>query len=222
MTTLSAPGDDSALPRFGVVVPVKRLTQAKTRLAELGDPLRQDLVAAFALDTVAASVECALVGAVLVVTDELSLALPMRELGAQVIPDTETGRLNAVLRQGAAELLRLRPTLRPVALCGDLPCLRAEDLEATLRGAVTVEAGYVADASGSGTTLYTASTLQDFDPRFGPDSAAAHHASGASALEAPAGVRRDVDTPADLEAALGLGAGSHTRLVATLGGIARH
>src|SRR4051794_26682430 len=54
--------------RWGIVVPVKRLTIAKTRLQSYGDAVRQDLALAFALDVVAAGLGCDLVEAVLVVT----------------------------------------------------------------------------------------------------------------------------------------------------------
>src|SRR3954451_14868062 len=56
--------------RWGIVVPVKRLTIAKTRLQSYGDAARQDLALAFALDVVTAGLQCDAVTAVLVVTDD--------------------------------------------------------------------------------------------------------------------------------------------------------
>ena len=50
------------------------------------------------------------------------------------------------------------------------------------------------------------------EPRFGGGSAARHRASGAVPLDgAWPSLRRDVDTAADLAAALHLGVGAHTR-----------
>ena len=46
---------------WGVVVPVKRLALAKTRLASYRDDLRQALALAFAADVVDAALGCALV-----------------------------------------------------------------------------------------------------------------------------------------------------------------
>ncbi len=104
------------------------------------------------------------------------------------------------------------PALRPVALCADLPALRTEDLAAAL-ASVTGRASYVADAAGTGTTLYTAS-YADFDPRFGTDSAAAHSAGGATPVPGDLpGLRQDVDDVVSLRAAVALGIGAATRAV---------
>ncbi len=71
---------------------------------------------------------------------------------------------------------------------------------------------FVADAEGTGTTLLVAAPGVTLDPRFGGGSAARHAASGAAALDGEwPGLRRDVDTPADLAAALALGVGPATR-----------
>lgn len=227
-STQSAPdpaGGSPAAAAFGVVVPVKRLAVAKSRLAELGDDLRRDLVAAFAVDTVAAALDCPRVGSVLVVTDELSLLAPLRDLGADVIPDGHDGDLNGSLVQGAAELLRRRPGLWPTALCADLPALRGDELTSGLdRVAASLEGdhdksaqAFVRDADGAGTTLYAASTLGGFAPRFGSGSARSHLAADAveiSANDLPT-LRRDVDTPSDLEDARSLGVGARTSFVLT-------
>lgn len=202
--------------RFGVVVPVKTAERAKSRLAPLGDRVRRELVVAFALDTVTAALECPLVEAVLVVTDEVPLALGLRELGVSVIPDGVAQDLNASLEQGAAELVRRHPHLRPVAVCADLPCLDPAEL-ATVLGCAD-RGGFVRDEEGVGTTLYAAVGLADFRPRFGPGSAVAHEAAGraeVNARDCPT-VRRDVDTPADLRSARALGVRAHTSLVCTL------
>jgi 2-phospho-L-lactate/phosphoenolpyruvate guanylyltransferase len=198
--------------QYGVVVPVKRPSVAKSRLAPLGDPVRRRLVSAFAADTVAAVLGCPAVARVLVVTDDVLLADELRRLGALAIPDGVSGNLNGSLRMGAAELLRRQPTVRPVALCADLPALRSEELTDVLGQAPEDGAGFVPDAAGVGTTLYTAPTLPLFRPRFGEGSRAAHVGAGAVELLARAvpSVRRDVDTPDDLRDALRLGVGART------------
>jgi 2-phospho-L-lactate guanylyltransferase len=206
--------------RYGVVVPVKPPAVAKSRLAALGDPARRDLVTAFATDTVLAALECPLVARVLVVTDDVTLARGFRELGVPSVPDGESGQLNASLRQGAAELVRREPTLRPVALCGDLPALRGAELGEVLQRASGGAAAFVPDLAGVGTTLYTAPTLEQFQPLFGAQSRQAHRAAGATELAAGTSVRRDVDTPDDLRDALRLGVGERTAWVATRIGLA--
>ncbi len=199
----------------GVVVPVKPQGRGKSRLAALGERLRRDLTTSFALDTVAAALACTEVGLVLVVTDDLDLADRLRHTGAVAIPDGRPGDLNASLWQGAAELHRRDPGLRPVGLCGDLPCLRGDELADVLRRAAALDGpAFLPDAAGVGTTLYAAPDLATFAPAFGPGSRAAHLDLGAVELllDAPT-VRRDVDTPEDLTAAQALRLGPATSAV---------
>jgi len=188
-----------------VLVPVKELALAKSRLrgALPGVP-HPDLVLALVLDTLDAALACPAVAAVLVVTADEVVSAAARDLGAKVLPDTPAAGLNPALEHGAAAAGR-----GPLAaLAGDLPALRAHDLAAAL-SAVTTR-GYVPDAAGTGTTLLAAPAGTLLDPRFGPDSARAHAASGAVALPAGASLRRDVDTAEDLAAAALLGLGART------------
>ncbi len=208
--------------RFTVVVPVKRLHQAKSRLrgALPGVP-HGDLVLAIVLDTVAAALACPAVAGVVLVTDSATVTAAGQALGALVRPDPPGGGLNAALRHGAAG------TRGPVAaLAADLPALRPDDLAEALAAALAAVVGFgaggaashpgvrrcfVADTGGAGTTLLTATGGAALDPRFGPGSAAGHAASGAVALAGDwPSLRRDVDTAADLSAAIGLGLGVRT------------
>lgn len=205
------------VPRYGVIVPVKPPAFAKSRLRELGDTVRRDLVVALAVDTVTAALECPLVDVVLAVTDDFSLAGGLAELGAEVVPDPTTDDLNATLDQAAAELERRRPGLRVAALCADLPALRPAELTRVLTVGAAMSQAFVADAAGVGTTLLVAASRKDFTPLFGAGSRQAHLDAGATEIELDDidSVRRDVDTPADLRAATELGLGSRTSLVTT-------
>lgn len=207
---------ESSRRRFGVVVPVKPPAQAKSRLSGLGDAVRRELAAAFALDTVAATLAADGVALVLVVTDDHRLADALRGLGAVVIPDGVAGDLNASVAQGAAEVRRQLPSVPVAALCADLPALRSAHLDAALDAAPADRMGFVADADGVGTTLVTAPDLTSFRPRFGPGSRDLHLDDGAVEIEVPGApsLRRDVDTPDDLAAALRLGIGARTARVA--------
>jgi len=209
---MSSPSSPHAAPSYGVVVPVKPLSRAKSRLASLGDEVRRGLVIAFVVDTVNAVLDCAPVRRVLVVTDEVALARGLAELGVDAIPDGHTGDLNASLVQGAAELVRRDPSLRPVALCGDLPALRSDELADVLRAGAEHAVAFVADRAGTGTTLYTAESLALFAPQFGAGSCAAHRDAGGVEIggDAVTSVRQDVDTPEDLADALTLGVGART------------
>lgn len=207
----------SAPPHYGVVVPVKPPAVAKSRLLSLGDPARRDLVVAFAGDTVTAALESPLVDLVLVVTDDAVLARGLAELGADVIPDGTSDDLNGSLVQAAAELHRRRPDLRLAALCADLPALSPAELTRVLGAANEHARSFVADADGVGTTFLAAASPEHFTPRFGPCSREAHRLDGAVEIDLPdvPTVRRDVDTPADLAAAMELGLGARSSLAAT-------
>ena len=194
-------------PGWVAVVPVKRLTAAKTRLrgALPGVP-HEALVLAMLADTLAAARGCALVDRVLVVTDDPVAARLAGEAGAERVPDGRAG-LNGALAYGA---LRAGGA-GVVALTGDLPALRPAELAAALGALDGRVRGYVPDARGTGTALLAARAGTPLEPRFGPGSAAAHEASGAVALTGDwPSIRQDVDTPADLAAAAALGLGRHT------------
>jgi 2-phospho-L-lactate guanylyltransferase len=200
---------------YGVVVPVKPPAIAKSRLAPLGDEVRRELCAAFAADTLASLTACPLVAAVLVVTDDAVLARSLEPLGVHVIPDGVSDDLNQTLRLAAAELCRRHPGLALAAVFADLPALRTEEVEEALSAAPEDVMSFVADADGDGTTTVVAPSLELFRPRFGHGSRQAHLDAGAWEIRlAVPGLRRDVDTPAELAAALDLGVGPRTSFVA--------
>lgn len=200
------------------VVPVKPFGRAKSRLAPLGDSTRRDLAAALAHDTIAALASSRGIALVVVVTDELALAGPLDLPGVVAVPDGHGNDLNETLRQGAAEALRRRPGAGLVAVCADLPALTADAVDDFLsRVPAGLVHGFVPDAPGDGTTTYVARDASAFAPRFGVGSAAAHLAGGAVDLAdlAPPALRHDVDSPDDLAAVVGLGAGERTRWALT-------
>lgn len=190
------------------VIPVKRLSAAKSRLRGAVPTARHaDLALAMVLDTATAVLAGASVTELVVVTDDPVTAAAVGELGARVVPDRPGADLNAAMRHGADEVAGLA-RFRAV-LTGDLPALRPDQLDAALAGAD--RRSFVADAAGTGTVLLTAPPGGPLDPRFGIGSAAAHAASGARPLDGDwPGLRQDVDTPADLATVLALGAGPHT------------
>jgi 2-phospho-L-lactate guanylyltransferase len=212
---MTAQPADSPLT-WSLVVPVKVLVRAKSRLAVLAGPHREALALAMAADTVAAALACPEVGQVIAVTDDATAARALAGLGAVVTGDEPDRGLNPALRHGAALAAARWPASGIGALAADLPALRPEELSLALRAAERWEHAFVPDAAGSGTTLYAARPGARFWPRFGPRSAARHRAAGAAELSLPglASLRRDVDRPPDLNAAADLGVGPRTAAVA--------
>ncbi|MFI2707609.1 2-phospho-L-lactate guanylyltransferase, partial [Nocardioides sp. CER28] len=134
------------MPTHVVLLPVKPPARGKSRLSELTDPVRRRLAEAFALDTAQACLDATSVGAVLAVTDDAGFSADLTALGCVAIPDGVSDDLNGTLVQAAAEAARRWPDLVPVALTGDLPALRAADLDAALSAVPAGRPAYVSDA----------------------------------------------------------------------------
>jgi len=210
---MSAPATS---PHWVVLLAVKPLSLAKTRLAR---PDRPALTLAMAYDTAAAAARVESVEAVLVVTDDEDARALLSPV-AVVVPDSPAAGLNPALTHGAAEAARMWPEAGVAVLAADLPALRPAGLAAALALAGGHLRAVVADASGSGTVLLSASSGVRLTPVFGPQSRYRHLDEGAVDLtdllpggEVAAGLRRDVDTAADLEVAIGIGVGPQTAQV---------
>jgi 2-phospho-L-lactate/phosphoenolpyruvate guanylyltransferase len=222
---------DSAGFSWTVLLPVKVLARAKSRLAAVAGGRRGELALALACDTVAAVAACPEVARVVVITSDPVAGPLLAALGAVIVPDepgapgpAEPGSpsadgaqepLNAALRHGAGVAALRWPGTGLAALTADLPALRPAELAVALRAARSRPA-FVPDAAGIGTTLYAVPPGRDFRPQFGGASRARHAATGAAELgsENLPGLRRDVDTADDLRAALAIGAGPRTTALA--------
>jgi 2-phospho-L-lactate guanylyltransferase len=197
-----------------LVVPVKRLDVAKSRLTGHANAHRADLALAFAADTVSAALLAPTVVGLVAVTDDAAAGALLAALGATVVADEPDAGLNPALVHGARVAAVAHPGAGVGALSADLPALRAPDLADALAVAARHGSAVVADAGGEGTTAYLAACAAEFSPAFGPGSLLAHVARGAhrvgGGLES---LRRDVDTPTDLAEAVRLGVGPHTAAV---------
>jgi 2-phospho-L-lactate guanylyltransferase len=224
---------DSDRFSWTVLLPVKVLARAKSRLAVLAGDRRHELALALASDTVSAVLACPEVARVIVVTSDPVAGPKLAALGAHIVdeptvdparelaPESADGgqhALNAALLRGAAAAVRGRPGTGLAALTADLPALRPAELAAALHAAGhgVPGASFVPDAAGVGTTLYAVPPGGEFRPMYGGASRARHAAAGAAELTLGniAGLRQDVDTPDDLRAAVALGVGPRTAEVA--------
>jgi 2-phospho-L-lactate guanylyltransferase len=196
------------------VIAVKHLDRAKSRLADRLPPgARSRLVLAMLSDTVSAAVATGL-GSITVVTPDPDVAASVRPLGATAYPDplAATDGLNTALTAAAAAVYRRAGAVDVLALQADLPALRPRELAAMVAAAPATGRAFVADHAGRGTAaLLVRAGSGALTPRFGPDSARKHLASGAADLAGDwPGLRMDVDTGADLERAVALGVGPAT------------
>ena len=204
----------AASQRWAIIVPVKRLAVAKTRL-DVDPVTRMGLALAMAADTIRAASETAVVEVVVAVCDDEDAIDGLRQAGAVVVPDEPDAGLNPALVHGAAAEI-VPAGLGVAAVAADLPAMSSDELADLLQRAAAHSAVVVADASGSGTTVLAATNRAAFRPSFGPDSRALHVSAGAVDLTNVAGVtlRRDVDTIEDLANAIRLGVGPRTAEIA--------
>jgi 2-phospho-L-lactate/phosphoenolpyruvate guanylyltransferase len=194
---------------WSVIIPVKRLPEAKTRLAPLPAEQRGALALAFAADALTAVLAVPLVHAAYVVTGDPRVSGQLAALGGRPVPDPAAG-LNGAYEAGLARALADRPGHRVLAMNADLPALRPAELGAFLGGLGPGRA-VVPDMPGTGSTMLAADLDGRLGPLFGPDSRRRHEESGALARpDAGDSLRQDVDTAADLAAALRLGVGRYT------------
>jgi 2-phospho-L-lactate guanylyltransferase len=205
----------------GVIIAVKRLGAAKTRLAPvLSAEDRENIVLAMLVDTIDAASAVPAVRAITVVTPDEVAADTARRLGARVVadptPEHHPDPLNNAILTAAAAVGATTSNI--VVLQGDLPALQPDELAEAINAARGHQRSFVGDRHGTGTAALFAFGVAP-DPLFGPDSARRHADSGAAMLtETWPGLRCDIDTPEDLTAAMRLGVGpATTRAVGTIG-----
>ncbi|MCI4676581.1 2-phospho-L-lactate guanylyltransferase [Candidatus Mycolicibacterium alkanivorans] len=203
----------SGAPDVELIIALKRLAAAKTRLAPVFSAgTREQVVLAMLVDTITTARSVDGVRSITVVTPDETAASAVLELGAVVVEDdTPPGHpdpLNTALL--TAWNVVARHTANTVVLQGDLPALKTSELSAALSQARSHRRSFVADHHASGTSALFAFGVP-LDPRFGTDSARRHRDSGAVELSgAWPGLRCDIDTPDDLLAATALGVGAAT------------
>jgi 2-phospho-L-lactate guanylyltransferase len=173
-----------------VLVPVKRLNGAKTRLAGVLDgPAREQLMLEMLREVVAAVREADVGPMTLVSSEAIDVGVP--RFDDRGLPWNEA--LTAAMRDVTEECVAI--------VSADLPLLRAEEV-AELVAATPGRGLAIARAKDGGTNAVAMRPPALVQTRFGePGSAAVHAALGVEAvvLDLP-GLAFDVDTPEDLAA----------------------
>ena len=200
--------------KLGLIVAVKRLSAAKTRLASAFSPGdREGVVLAMLLDTITAASSVVSVRTITVVTPDPVAAEAAREIGARVVDDPTPAGYPDPLNNAiaVAEALIRAETPNVGVLQGDLPALQARELAEAIAKARRHPRSFVSDRHGTGTSALFAFGVP-LEPVFGSNSARRHRDSGAVELTGGwPGLRCDIDTPDDLATALGLGVGAVTK-----------
>src|SRR5690348_15817082 len=131
-TQTGAPAD------VGLIIAVKRLAAAKTRLAPVfSAATRESVVLAMMIDTIKAALAVPALHTVTVVTPDRVAAEAAQELGAHALsdptPDGHRNPLNNAIV--AAEEVVREYTPNVVALQGDLPALQPQELAEAITAA---------------------------------------------------------------------------------------
>ncbi len=188
-----------------LLVPVKDLTQAKTRLAPLLSAEERQFLATVLLEGTLEAV-CALPGPLrrVLVTSYAPAAALAERLGMQVIREAEQRSEShsvdaasaALQREGVTAVLRV-----PL----DLPLVRTADLATVLAAAAGgAQAVLVPSLDGTGTNALYRCPPTLFPSRFGPGSLALHEqearrvTAAVRVLPLPS-LALDIDDPADVE-----------------------
>jgi 2-phospho-L-lactate guanylyltransferase len=186
------------------ILPVKRFELAKTRLGEQLQPAqRRALAQAMVSDVLDALLASERLEAVLVVTNETSVAELASERGAQVLADPAESGQSAAALIGVAHALAAGYE-RVLLVPGDCPAVEAGALRILLERpmrppAVTI----VSDRVGSGTNALLLAPPDAIEPGFGPDSFARHRDRTERVQadwhsEPLPSLLLDIDTPEDL------------------------
>lgn len=200
------------------IIPVRSLTEGKSRLQHPAIA-PQALIEAFVTDVVNACLECPEIGRTVLVSPDPSAARLARALGCEIHAEPAVTGINEAIVASRSALESAEPV---IAVLGDTPCLTGPVLTEILAQAQDQPVSFVADATGTGSTIWC-STDMTARPHFGHHSRARHREDGAielgpkqpspELLEMWARARRDVDTDVDLWDAFRLGIGRATRML---------
>ncbi|MCD2261630.1 2-phospho-L-lactate guanylyltransferase [Dietzia aurantiaca] len=200
-----------------IVVPVKSLDRAKSRLGSTLSPdSRRGLVVAMTTDVVTACLHSQQVGRVRIVSSDPEIAVLADRLGTEFVaetppdPGTDVDPLNAALTEALAGL-----TGRVAVVAADLPELDAQSLTRVLDSAAGHPHSVVVDHRGEGTTMAFWAGGAARVCRFGPRSAERYRIEGGATVldlddTARGAASRDVDIPEDVVRLAGRRVGAAT------------
>jgi 2-phospho-L-lactate guanylyltransferase len=189
------------------IIPVKRLSQAKRRLAPvLPADARRQLVLVMLQEVLGALAKVEDIDAVLVVTPDDRVAEVARAAGATVLPESRAAGLNAAVKMGLAYAHEHGAT-DALVLPADIPLATPDELRRIVRsagGSGPPRALLVPSHDGEGTNALLLSPPGVLQPSFGPGSFLRHLAQAvARKLDVqvlqPTGLANDIDEPRDLD-----------------------
>ena len=185
------------------IVPVQRLSRAKSRLSERLSPFERRALVVYLLDVVLdALLGSSVVNQIIVVTPDPEVIGLAARHGAIGLRETGSG-LNEAIGQARDEAIRQGTGLLLVML-GDLPLVRPRDVDDLVLAADAADVVLAPDRRRRGTNALVLRPPAALEPAFGPASFSAHRAAArASGLRiqefhSPA-IAFDIDVASDLD-----------------------
>jgi 2-phospho-L-lactate guanylyltransferase len=185
-----------------IIIPIKRLSRAKQRLAAVLDaPARAGLVLAMLQDLLTVVAELDRGRLWLVASDDVVFDIA-RKFDAVPIRETRTKGYNAAVSTGLAAVWE---NVNVAVLPGDIPLAEASELAVLIAPAdsvkPTIRLAASRDRLGTNGLFLSAGNL--IQPGFGPGSFARYRATARAVGTEPVildlpGLAHDIDTPADL------------------------
>lgn len=190
-------------PGISVVIPAKRLSEAKSRL-DLQPLRRRQVALGLLITTTAAAMTAARVDMVYVITRDRVVASSVRVRGATPILEEPPFELNAAISQGRRTVIERHPESPVAVLLGDLAFLDPSDLDSAIASFRNCgDPLMVPDRVGCGTTFLIHSQRSMPPTSFGPASAAAHRERGfVETGHELHSLRNDIDTLNDMDGAM--------------------
>jgi 2-phospho-L-lactate guanylyltransferase len=194
-----------------ILVPVKEMSTAKQRLASvLTQEQRTTLARTMLKDICAALAEVKPQPAIALVTNDAFATGLARHFGFQIIVDNDNLGESEAIAMATAEAEK-RGAQFTMVLPGDIPLLRACEVEAVLAAMPVVGSVLVPAADARGTNAVLRRPCALFPLRFGNDSFLPHHAAARATGKTSVvldnadlpGIALDIDRPADLALLLG-------------------
>lgn len=184
---------------FALILPIKHLARAKSRLA-LPPREREETARRLVRHTLTVAARTSRISAMIVVTDDVTVIGEANAQGALVVVEEGCQGLvrAAILGRTASQQLTHHEAV--AVMVSDLPQLTSGDLNDVFAEYETHRrAMFVADHTGTGTTMVVHPRHTNPPILFGPDSASRHRTAGYRAVgSAVPGLRADLDTPEDL------------------------
>jgi 2-phospho-L-lactate guanylyltransferase len=190
-----------SLPEIRAIVPVKRLSLAKQRMAPVLSQSERTMLARVMLNDVLATLHATpeLAGTIVISSDPMAEQLA-RQFDACIVSDSMETGVNDAVRQGLAILDDKTAAL---VVPADVPFATVDEIQAVIRSLSQHDVVLVPALSDGGTNALAVRSSGLIAPSFGEDSFD-HHLAGAKKKSLRCGIVRcdglghDIDRPEDL------------------------